>query len=325
MRLQWSREDDIRFDYYHTSTAVQVEAGLDAKGKPEAWIQRTAFPPIGTSFNTKADQGSAGELGLGFTGLPWDVPNLRCEVGKAKAPTRIGWLRSVNCIPHAFAEGSFADELAAKAGKDPLKYLHELLGSRKVLKLKDEGTKRFPLRDSGQYPYDLTRFKAVLDLVAKESGWGKKLPKGQGMGICVHRSFLSYAACAVEVEVTKAGKLTLKRVHIGIDCGLAINPDRVRAQLEGSVIFGATLALFGQISFDKGRVLESNFDRYQMLRMHEAPKVIKTHIIESDAPPAGVGEPGTPPVAPAICNAIFAATGKRIRALPIMNHDLSWK
>jgi isoquinoline 1-oxidoreductase subunit beta len=161
-------------------------------------------------------------------------------------------------------------------------------------------------------------------LAAKKIGWGRTLPAGSGLGIAAHRSFLSYVAMAVEVTVSKKGKLTISRVEAVIDCGLAVNPDRVRSQIEGGAIFGASLALFGEISATKGQVTQSNFHDYRVARMNEAPREINVHIVPSEAPPSGVGEPGVPPFAPALCNAIQAATGKRIRSLPLSKHDLSW-
>ena len=164
----------------------------------------------------------------------------------------------------------------------------------------------------------------VLKLCAKQADWGKKLGKGRAQGLAVHRSFAAYVAVVADVEVSKDGGITMHRVDIAIDCGLAVNPDRVRSQMEGSVIFGASLALYGEITAKNGRIEQGNFDGYPVVRMHEAPKTIHVHIVDSRATPGGVGEPGVPPVAPAICAAVFRACGKRVRSLPLSRHDLSW-
>jgi isoquinoline 1-oxidoreductase beta subunit len=322
VKVVWSREDDIRHDYFHTVAAVRMQAGLDKGGQPNAWLQRTVFPTIFSTFAAGANQGSPMELGMGFTDVPYDVPNLRCEVGQADAHVRIGWLRSVAHIYHAFAISSFVDELAHLAGKDPRGYHQQLLGADRHIALGEGVAYDNHSEPLEKYPIDTARLRAVTDLVAEKAGWGRDLPAGHGLGIAAHRSFLSYVAVVAEVAVDDAGALTIPRVDIALDCGLVVNPDRVRAQMEGCVVFGTSLALMGEITASEGRIRQSNFHDYPVARIHDAPREIHVHLLESDAPPAGVGEPGVPPVAPALTNAIFAATGKRIRRLPIDQHDL---
>ncbi len=323
VRVQWSREDDTRHDYYHSAAAVYAKAGLDADGMPQAWLQRSVFPPIGLTFNPLGTQPSAGELGLGFTDIPYGIANLRCEAGPAKAGTRIGWMRSVHHVQHAFAECSFVDELAARAGKDPVEYLEALIGEPRLV---DMTGVDYPNQGETleRYPVDTGRLLRVLRHVAKESGWGRELPKGRGLGIAAHRSFLGYVCCVVEVDVQKNGTVRIPRVDIGIDAGTVINPDRVRAQLEGATAFGIGIAMLGEISFEKGAVVQSNYDSFPVPRIHESAREVRTYILPSEELPSGVGETGTPPIAPAVCNAIFAATGKRVRELPVRKHDLSW-
>jgi isoquinoline 1-oxidoreductase beta subunit len=318
VKVVWTREDDIRHDYFHSVAALRLEAGLDADGKPIAWLARTAFPPIGSTFNPAARTGSAGELGLGFTDVPYDIPNLRVEVGEAASHVRIGWFRSVANVFHAFAVSSFTDELAVRAGRDPLEFTLELVGEAREAAFDDAQYSNYgkPLE---RFPAETGRLRAVARLCAERASWGKALPKGRGQGFAVHRSFLSYVAVIVEVEVTKAGKLSIPRVDIAVDCGLAISPDRVRAQMEGAVVFGQSLTMFGEITARNGAIQQSNFHDYPMVRTNDAPRAIHVHLVESTAPPTGVGEPGVPPVAPAICAAIAKATGKRIRELPLSN------
>jgi isoquinoline 1-oxidoreductase subunit beta len=253
------------------------------------------------------------KLDMGWNNVPFDVPNFRAECGPADARVRIGWLRSVANIPHAFAVQSFADELAAAAGRDRVEYLLELLGKSRQIDW------RPPAKRKGPDPYvlDTGRFRRVIELVAEQSGWAKKKPaSGRALGIAVHRSFLTYVATVVEVEVDN-GKVAIPRVDIALDTGKVIHPDRVRAQFEGAAVFGTTVALMGEITAANGRIQQSNFNNYPVARIHEAPRETRVHIVPSTAPPAGVGEPGVPPMSPAICNAIFRATGKRIRELPI--------
>ena len=220
-------------------------------------------------------------------------------------------------IYHAFGVQSFTDELAAAAGRDRVEYLLELIGSPRVIDFGKEGVK-VRQRVNPKFPFDTARLRNVIEVAAKQSGWANKKPgNGRALGIAAHRSFLSYVATVVEVEVTPAGDIRIPRVDIAVDPGLVINPERVRAQFEGAAVFGTSIALLSELTASGGKVQQRNFDGYQVARMNQAPRVVNVHIVKSDAAPAGVGEPGVPPMTPAICNAIFAATGKRIRSLPV--------
>lgn len=325
VKVVWSREDDIKFDVYHSVAAMYMKAALGADGAPTAWLQRTVFPPIGSTFDASANYSGPDELGLGFTDVPFAVPNLRAENGPATAHVRIGWLRSVANIYHAFGIHSFADELAHAAGKDPVEYLLRLLGPGRIIP-KDEIGKDYPNYDGDyqQYPIDTARFRRVLSLAAEKSGWGKqKQGNGFGMGIAMHRSFLTYVATVVQVQVNDAGQVQVKRVDTALDAGTIVNPEMVRQQFEGAAVMGTSLSYYGEITATNGVIDQSNFDSYQMARMNNAPRETNVYIVPSEAPPAGIGEPGLPPFAPALCNAIFAATGKRIRELPLSKAGLA--
>ena len=320
VKVVWTREDDIRHDYYHTVAAQHLEGGLDASGRVVGWLHRTVLPTIGSTFVADPLYQDEGELGQGVTDLPFDIPNLRAECGPAPAHTRIGWYRSVVNIPHAFAISSFADELAHAAGKDPKEFLLQLLGPDRIVDQKKAGLAVEAWnygRTFDEFPIDVARYRRVLERAAAESGWGKPLPQGQGRGIAVHRSFVSYVAVVIEVEVKPDGGLTIPRVDVAIDAGQLVHPERVRAQMEGAVIMGISNTLLGEITFAGGRVQQSNYTDYQVVRMNSAPRAIHVHLVASDTLPGGVGEPGVPPGAPALCNAIFAATGRRIRSLPV--------
>jgi isoquinoline 1-oxidoreductase beta subunit len=321
VKVTWTREDDVQHGYYHTVTAQHLEAGLDAQGRTIAWLHRTAFPPIGSVFAPNVTYASNGELGLGFVDLPYDIPNLRLENGEAEAHVRIGWYRSVANIQHAFAICSFADELAHAAGRDPKEYLLELLGPPRHVDPTRGGVQDWwnygdPVE---LYPIDTGRHRRVVELVAERAGWGRRLPARRGRGIAVHRSFQAYVASVVEVEVDTPGQVTIPRLDVAIDCGFVAHPERVRAQMEGGAVMSLGNALVGEVTFSQGRAQQSNFHDYQVLRLTAAPRETHVHILASDAPASGVGETAVPPVAPALCNTIFAATGKRIRALPIAN------
>ena len=322
IKVTWTREDEIKHDYYHAIAAQHLEAGLDADGATTAWLHRTVFPAIESTFQPDVTYGSAGELQQGVTDMPYDIANVRCENGPAANHVRIGWYRSVYNIPHAFAVCSFADELAAAVGADPVDYMRRLLGAPRKIDLKAIGV-NYPNYGASidEYPIDTARMRAALDIAAKASGWGGQLPPRHGRGVAVHRSFLTYVAVVVEVAVDDQGQITVPRVDMAVDCGLVVNPDRVRAQMEGAVIMGLSNALYSNISIKRGEIQQSNFTDYLVARTDITPE---THIriVDSHAPPGGVGEPGVPPVAPALCNAIFAATGKRIRALPVDPHLL---
>ena len=317
VKVVWSREDDIHFDYFHSVAAMYMKASTDAKGRPTAWLQRSAFPPIEMMFDPTAKLGGM-EMAMGWNDLPFDIPNHRAENGPATAPVRIGWMRSVANIFHAFGVQSFTDELAAAANRDRVEYLLEMLGSQRVIDLtngKGGGDQRYPL--------DVGRLRRVVELAAEKSEWAKKKSgAGHGFGIAVHRSFLSYIAAVVEVEVDAKGKVKIPRVDFAVDAGMVVHPERVTAQFEGAAVFGTSLAMMGEITLGDGRVQQGNFNNYPVARMPEAPLMTHVHIVPSNAAPAGVGEPGVPVMAPAICNAIFAATGKRVRDLPIRKQKL---
>jgi isoquinoline 1-oxidoreductase beta subunit len=317
VKVTWTREDDLRHGYFHSVSAQHLEATLDEEGNVTSWLHRTAFPSIGSTFDSAVSGPSAGELGLGFTDLPYAIPNLRLESCDAPAHVRIGWLRSVCNVYHAFAIGSFADELAKLTGTDSHAFLRKLIGPpRRVDPAADEAEYENYSHDLETHPIDTGRMVAVLDKAAEMADWGRTLPEGRGLGIAVHRSFLTTVATAAEVSRDAQGKLRVHTLWTAFDAGQVINPDRVRAQMEGAGIFGMSLAMYGEISAKDGAIVQGNFDTYPIVRMSEAPAAIHVHIMDVDAPPGGVGEPGVPPVAPALANAWFAATGERLRDLP---------
>ena len=320
VKVTFTREDDLHNGFLHTVSVERLEAGLDAKGKPVAWLHRTVAPSIGALFGPDPKHELPFELGMGAIDMPLDIANIQVENPEAPVHTRVGWFRSVSNIPHAFAIQSFVAELAAAAGRDHKDYLLELLGKDRVIDPAAMSDGWVYGEDPKRYPYETARLRKVIEAAAKGAGWGRKLPKGKGLGIAAHRSFVSYTAAAVEVAVDAKGGISIPRVDIAFDCGAVINPDRVKSQLQGAVIQGISLALTGEISFKQGRVVQSNFDEYEVLRIDGSPPHIEVHLVPSqgyEQPLGGVGEPGVPPVAPALVNALFLATGKRIRSLPI--------
>jgi isoquinoline 1-oxidoreductase subunit beta len=319
VKLTWTREDDLHHAYFHTVSVERLEAGVDGQGKPVAWLHRSVAPTISSTFEGGAKHENPVELGMGVINVPFAIPNVRIENPEATAHTRIGWFRSVSNIPHAFAVQSFVAELAASAGHDPKDFLLDVIGPARRISPETLGDTWNHGESPQRYPVDTGRLRRVLETAAREAGWGRVLPRGRGLGIAAHYSFVTYVAAVVEVAVDDQGGLTVPRVDLAVDCGACVNPERVRAQMEGACVMGLSLATLGEISFKDGRVQQDNFNTYEVTRMAGAPREIRVHLIPGDfsEPLGGVGEPGVPPIPPALCNAIFAATGKRIRRLPI--------
>ena len=319
VKVQWTREDDVRHDFLHTVSAERIEAGLDKNGKVIAWRHRSVAPSIASTFTANTVHEAPFELGMGLIDVPFEIANIQCENPEAAAHTRIGWFRSVSNIPHAFAVQSMVGELAHATNRDQKDMLLQLIGSPRIVNLDSVNDPWNYGEPYDSYPIDTARLRRVVEVVAEKGGWGRSVPKGHGLGIAAHRSFVSYIATIVEVSVGDKGKLTVHQVDTAIDCGTFVNPERIQSQIEGAAIMGLSLAKYGEITFKDGKVQQGNFDDFPVIRIDEAPLVTNVHIVpvDADTPPSGVGEPGVPPFAPALINAIFAATGKRIRALPI--------
>ncbi|HSR14297.1 MAG TPA: molybdopterin cofactor-binding domain-containing protein [Gemmatimonadales bacterium] len=327
VRVQWTREDDLRNSYYHSVSAHRLEAGLDARGKVTAWLHRSAYPAIAATFAPGMTGAEPDELTNGASDIPYDIPNMRVEICPAVAHSRIGWYRSVNAIHHGFAIGSFVDELAQAAGRDPAAFLADLIGPDRQVDLSTAGLVA-PASNYGaswkDHPLDPGRARRVVELAAQKSGWGTPLPRGRGRGIAMHRSFLTYVAMVVEVEVRPDGTVRVPRATVAVDAGFVANPDRARAQMEGALIMAMSNTLYSEITFANGRVTQSNYDDYEITRMPVSPEAVEVHIVESEGLPCGIGEPGVPPAGAAVANAIFAATGIRVRTLPAGRQLAGW-
>ena len=290
----WSREDDMRGGYYRPMWYDRISAGLDAGGNLVAWRHTVVGQSIlaGTPFEqAMVKDGIDGTSVEGASTIPYAIPNILVDLHTTKVGVPVLWWRSVGHSHTAFVVESFIDEAAHAAGKDPVAFRRTLLT---------------------KHP----RYRGVLELAAAKAGWGKALPAGHGLGVAVHESFGSFVAQVTEVSVTAKGAIRVHRVVCAIDCGRIVNPDTIAAQMESGIIFGLSAVLHGAITLKEGRVEQGNFDDYPIVRMNEAPR-IEVHIVPSSDPPGGVGEPGVPPIAPAVANALFAATGTRLRSLPM--------
>lgn len=321
VKVQWTREDDIQHSFYHTTSVEQIDVALDADNKVTGWRHNSVAPTILSTFVPGAANQFFIESGMGHLDMPFEIPNISVENGAAASHTRIGWFRAVSNIPRAWAVQSFASELAHELGKDDLDMMLELIGSDRKLDPPNQG---FPddFWDYGEvydeYPIDTMRLKHVLKLAAEKGGWGKEMPEGEGLGLAVHRSFVTYVASCVHVKVVD-GKVTVPEVHMAVDCGYAANPERIRSQMEGASVMGMTAALHSGVTFEDGAAVQSNFNDYEMVRSTNYPSKVHTHIVEHpfSVHASGVGEPGLPPIPPAIANALFHATGVRKRDLPM--------
>jgi isoquinoline 1-oxidoreductase beta subunit len=320
--LQWTREDDTRHGFYHTVSVERIDMAFDDAGKVTGFRHRTVAPSILSTFAPDSGYQFPIEYGMGFVNTAFDVPNFRCENGQAMAHTRIGWYRSVSNIPRLFAVQSAVAEAAHQLGKDPKDFLLELIGPDRKLDIKALG---FP-DDFWNYgdpyevfPIDTARMKNVIRIAAEKAGWGKKLPKGQGLGIAAHAAWGTSVATVVHAEIKDDGTITVPHVVTALDCGFYVNPERIHSQIEGAAVMGMSHALYSGITFKNGAVEQSNFSDYTIARMTNFPKQVDVHIVEPDPswPARGIGEPGLPPFAPALANAVFAATGKRLRNMPM--------
>ncbi len=300
VKVVWTREDDLAGGWYRPMWHDRFAAGLDTDGNPIAWSHTIVGQSItqGTAFEAYTIKDGVDSTSVeGAADILYGIPNLQVDLHSPKIGVPVQWWRSVGHSHTGFSVEGFFDEVAHAGGKDPFELRRKLLANQ-------------------------PRMLAVLELAAEKAGWGKPLAKGRGRGIATHFSFDSYVAQVVEASVEKDGAVRVHRVVCAVDCGRAINPDVVKAQMEGGIIFGLTAALKTEITLEQGRVQQTNFHDYPMLRMFESPE-IEVHIVPSEANPTGVGEPGVPPVASALANAIFAATGKRIRRLPIQASELA--
>ncbi len=321
VKVIWTREDDVKHGFYHSVAANYMKAELNDKNGADYWLQRLAAPPIAWIFNHEAGYIDNGGLSLGFGDVPFEAKHMSFENSEVSTHVRTGWVRAVGNLNNHFALGSFVDELAGKAGIDTPQMWMNLFGKDRTFNPREEGFEGYSHygqkvdKDNQDYILDIARFKAVLKRVVREAKTDEKLPEGQGWGISVGYSFNSYVAAATKVEV-KDGKVTPLEMHTAIDCGLVITPDRVKSQMEGAMIMGLSMTLESEITVKDGVIAQNNFYDYPVSRINQVPPMF-VHLMDSDKAPGGVGEPGLPPIIPSITNAIYHASGTRIRDLPV--------
>ncbi len=322
IKVVWSREDDVKHGYYHSVAANYFKAELNADNKSDYWIQRLAAPPISWIFNHEAKEIADLGLSLGFGDVPFDVSNMSFENAEVSTHVRTGWVRAVGNINNHFGLGSFVDELAAKAEIPTREMWMNLFGEDRLFDPRKEGFEGYTHygqldedRGKKEYLLDIARFKAVLNEVVEKSEAEEALPEGQGWGISIGYSFNSYVAAATKVQVVE-DTVEVLEMHTAIDCGMVITPDRVRSQMEGAMIMGLSMTLESEITVKEGAVTQNNFYDYPVTRINKTPPMF-VHLMASDKAPGGVGEPGLPPILPSITNAIFHASGTRVRDLPV--------
>jgi len=334
VQLLWSREDDMQHDFYRPYSFHRMTAGLDAENRLQAWKHRIVTTPIRAVFDSAESlrdpkHVASQEIG-GADTPPYAVPNFHVDYAPVESAVPRAWWRSVESSFNAFATECFIDEVAYAAGQDPCAFRIKLLDAPQARNPQSNDLGEKTEASTHQEAAAATRalnnrkFQAVLRLAAEKGDWGKPLPAGQGRGIACHSFADSYVAIVAEVAIDAAGSVTVTRVVCGVDCGTAVNPDGVRAMAEGGINFALTPVLGGEITINDGAVVESNFNDYQVLRINQAPE-IEVHLLPSNEPPRGMGETTVPPLAPAVANAVFAATGKRLRRLPIEGSLLATK
>lgn len=303
VQVVWDREDDFRHDLHHPATLHRLRAGLDTKGGITAWAHRIAGPSILRSWlGGQKSPSQASAESNGALDIPYAIPAITVDFAEVEAPTPLGWWRGIEIVPNLFARECFLDEVAHATAKDPLQFRLDLLGNQGLVKF-------------GRDEADIRRLKKVLQAAAAKAGWGRKLPPGRGLGLACHAyDGRTYAAQVAEVSVEQ-GRLRIHKVTCAVDCGLVVNPTGLEAQVEGGIAFGLS-ALFTQITWDKGRTVETGFHDFPLLRLGDMP-AIETVVVASAEAPSGMGEPPVPLAIPAVLNAVFAATGKRIRRVPL--------
>ncbi|MDR3683813.1 MAG: molybdopterin-dependent oxidoreductase, partial [Geothrix sp.] len=309
IQVVWDREDDFRHDLCHPASLHRMRAGLDGSGLLSAWAHRIAAPSILRSWmGGQKSPAQASAEANGALDIPYAIPAITVDFAEVEAPTPLGWWRGIEVVPNVFARECFLDEVAHAAGRDPLQFRLDLLG--------DQGLVKF-----GRDEADLRRLKKVLQVAADKAGWGRRLPAGRGLGLACHAyDGRTYAAQVAEVSLEQ-GRLRIHKVTCAVDCGLVLNPSGLEAQVEGGIAFGLS-ALFTQITWEKGRTAQTGFQDFPLLRLADMPEV-ETHVVIGSGTPSGVGEPPVPLAIPAVLNALFAATGKRVRRVPLNAEGLA--